>query len=272
MYTIGEFASIGRVSVRMLRHYDQIGLLVPERVDPVTGYRSYGAGQVVRLARALALKDLGLRLDEVTRIMRGDVDDDALHGLLTARRADLASRLDLDRARLGRLDARIRVIEGGESMSVITVETKALTPVRVASATAVAAGPGPENIGPVIGPLFARLGDDLDDAGVERTGAALSYYDFAPDGLRVTAAFEVGAQVESGSGFVVEEVPGVELAATTVHYGSMATVGEAWSALHQWIGENGYQLDGAARELSIVAVPEPQENWVTELQQPVTRG
>lgn len=34
MFSIGEFASIGRVSVRMLRHYDEIGLLPPARVDP----------------------------------------------------------------------------------------------------------------------------------------------------------------------------------------------------------------------------------------------
>ncbi len=37
MFSIGEFASIGRVSVRMLRHYDEIGLLPPARVDPFSG-------------------------------------------------------------------------------------------------------------------------------------------------------------------------------------------------------------------------------------------
>ncbi len=49
MLNIGDFASHGRVSVRMLRHYDAIGLLRPARVDPVTGYRSYEAGQLARL-------------------------------------------------------------------------------------------------------------------------------------------------------------------------------------------------------------------------------
>ena len=41
MLSIGAFARIGRVSPRMLRHYDEIGLLQPERVDEATGYRSY---------------------------------------------------------------------------------------------------------------------------------------------------------------------------------------------------------------------------------------
>lgn len=54
MFNIGEFARLGRVSVRMLRHYDALGLLRPARVDPVTGYRYYEARQLSRLNRLLA--------------------------------------------------------------------------------------------------------------------------------------------------------------------------------------------------------------------------
>ena len=49
MFSIGEFAALGRVSVRMLRHYDAIGLLTPARTDPATGYRYYVADQLRRL-------------------------------------------------------------------------------------------------------------------------------------------------------------------------------------------------------------------------------
>lgn len=56
MFGIGEFASAGRVSVRMLRHYDALGLLRPAHVDAVTGYRLYGARQLSRLNRIVALK------------------------------------------------------------------------------------------------------------------------------------------------------------------------------------------------------------------------
>ena len=60
MFGIGDFARHGRVSVRMLRHYDAIGLLRPAHVDPGTGYRYYRAGQLADLNRIVALKDLGL--------------------------------------------------------------------------------------------------------------------------------------------------------------------------------------------------------------------
>ena len=46
MFSIGEFARLGAVSIRTLRHYDEIGLLPPAEVDPVTGYRSYSAKQL----------------------------------------------------------------------------------------------------------------------------------------------------------------------------------------------------------------------------------
>src|SRR6516165_354274 len=51
MFTIGDFARHGQVSVRMLRHYDTTELLRPARVDPASGYRFYEAAQLARLNR-----------------------------------------------------------------------------------------------------------------------------------------------------------------------------------------------------------------------------
>lgn len=65
MFSIGDFARHGRVSVRMLRHYDGIGLLRPALVDPSTGYRYYDAAQLPQLNRIVALKELGFGLQQV---------------------------------------------------------------------------------------------------------------------------------------------------------------------------------------------------------------
>jgi MerR family regulatory protein len=56
MFSIGDFARLGNVSVRTLRYYEQLGLLMPAAVDPETGYRSYSAYQLSRLHRIVALK------------------------------------------------------------------------------------------------------------------------------------------------------------------------------------------------------------------------
>lgn len=275
MFSIGEFASIGRVSIRMLRHYDEIGLLAPAQVDPFTGYRFYDGAQFEILARILALKDLGLKLDEVTRIVEGAVDDDTLHAMLTERWALFAAQLDLDKARLDRLDAKIRHIEGEPLMSTLSTELKPLPALVVAQASAKIPGFGPENVSPVIGPLFETLHQDLVAAGVQPGKQAVAMYEADVDndtGARAYAAFPVSKEAASASGFTVTEIPGVDLAATTVHRGSMSTIGESWEALHEWISANGYQLSGPCREVYLESQPEPQENWVTELQQPVLRA
>jgi DNA-binding transcriptional MerR regulator len=275
MYTIGEFASIGRVSVRMLRHYDEIGLLAPARVDPSSGYRSYEGGQFAVLARILAFKDLGFTLGEVTRIVRGDVDDDALREMLLTRREALSRQLDLDAARLGRVEAHLRTTQGESLMPTITAEVKPLPARRVAQASAVAPGFGSVNISPVIGPLFDRLYSDLVAHGVRPGSGAVASYEAIESGtgtdVRVVAGFPVADGVQDGESFTVVELPGAELAATTVHHGSMATIDDSWQALMSWISENGYEMAGVCREVYLVSQPEPQEHWVTELQQPVSR-
>jgi DNA-binding transcriptional MerR regulator len=68
--------------VRMLRHYDAIGLLRPAHVDPTTGYRSYDAGQLSRLDRIVALKGPGFTLQQVRSVMDDEVGVEELRGML----------------------------------------------------------------------------------------------------------------------------------------------------------------------------------------------
>lgn len=56
MLKIGEFSKLSRVSVRMLRHYDEVGLLAPSEVDPMTGYRYYSERQLITAGRIAALR------------------------------------------------------------------------------------------------------------------------------------------------------------------------------------------------------------------------
>jgi len=85
MYRIGVFAIISRVSVKMLRHYDKIGLFCPAVVDPFTGYRYYTLDQLPRLNRLMALKDMGFSLSQVAELLDKPLPTDELLTLLSAR-------------------------------------------------------------------------------------------------------------------------------------------------------------------------------------------
>src|ERR1700760_4484944 len=82
MYGIATVARLAQVSVRTLRHYDDLGLLKPAYVDPLTGYRHYRPEQVVRLHRILVLRDLGVSLSEVGQLIDDDLTVEQLRGIL----------------------------------------------------------------------------------------------------------------------------------------------------------------------------------------------
>src|ERR671916_1322824 len=146
MLGIGDFARHGRVSVRMLRHYDAIGLLRPAHVDEVTGYRSYEAEQLSRLNRIVALKGLGFTLQQVRSILDDEVSVEELRGMLRLRQTELQSQIAADTARLTQVEARLQIIEKEGAMPADEVQIKRIPGVWVAELTATAASFEPGSI------------------------------------------------------------------------------------------------------------------------------
>src|ERR1700730_14232249 len=103
MFSIGEVARHGRVSVRMLRHYAAMLPLPRATVDAATGYRFYQAGQLAELNRIIALKDLGFTLGQVQAILAEQVSAAELRGMLRLRRAEIFDRIEAETARLARV-------------------------------------------------------------------------------------------------------------------------------------------------------------------------
>jgi len=270
MFSIGDFASYGRVSVRMLRHYDAIGLLRPAHVDQATGYRSYAAQQLSRLNRIVALKDLGFSLQQVQSILDDKVSVEELRGMLRLRQAELQSQIATDSAKLAQVEVRLQIIEGEGAMPAEDVLIKRIPGVRVAELTGVAASFAPESISPVIQPLYDELCVRLDRAGLTPAGPAIAYYEDSPngDGVLVHASLPVNADPRDGHGFAIVDLPEIEQAATIVHRGSMDNVMPTIQTLARWIDAHGYRSAGYTRELYIEC-GEDRDTWVTELQEPI---
>ncbi|MFI9722146.1 MerR family transcriptional regulator [Streptomyces sp. NPDC052396] len=271
MFTIGDFARHGRVSVRMLRHYDAIGLLRPAHVDPASAYRFYQADQLARLNRIIALKDLGFTLQQVRVILDEKVGAEELRGMLRLRRAELEAAMTAAAARLAQVEARLRTIESEGRMSTDDVVVKHIPAVRVAELSGPAAGYRPEDIGPVITPMFQELCRRLDEAGVTPTGPAIAYYEDSPEGgetIVVHAAMPVATGAVTGPSVTVVDLPAIDRAATIVHRGPMDQVLTTAQSLARWIATSGHHSTGYARELYLEC-PDDPAGWVTELQEPI---
>lgn len=96
MFKIGEFSKLMQVSVRMLRHYDEAGLLKPAKTDPVTGYRYYSAEQIPRMRRILFLRDTGFGVAEMKPVLDGWNDDAVARLLEEKKRAVTAEIANLE--------------------------------------------------------------------------------------------------------------------------------------------------------------------------------
>jgi len=79
------------VSVKALRYYDELGLLKPARVDEFTGYRYYAASQLTRLNRVLALKDMGLSLEQIALLLDKEPTPDQIRGCFDSSRSNCSS-------------------------------------------------------------------------------------------------------------------------------------------------------------------------------------
>jgi DNA-binding transcriptional MerR regulator len=125
MFRIGDFSRIARVSARLLRFYDELGLFVPAHADEQTGYRYYAITQLAELNRILVLKELGFNLDQVREILRSNVNPAELRNLLLLRRNDVEQTLAVESRRLQQIETRIAQLETDGTLSADDVIVRA---------------------------------------------------------------------------------------------------------------------------------------------------
>ena len=124
MLKIGEFSKLSRVSVRMLRHYDEIGLLKPAEIDRFTDYRYYREDQLPIAGRIAALRDMGFSLADIVRILEVYDDREKMEQFFSARQKDLEALSQDTAYKLTLLDAARKRLRKEENMSYnVTLKT-----------------------------------------------------------------------------------------------------------------------------------------------------
>lgn len=274
MFRIGEFAQIAQVSGRQLRFYDQLGLLRPAHTDPQTGYRYYSIRQLPRLNAILALKELGLTLEQIGPLLKNDVPPAELRGMLTMKRAQLEQSLREEETRLRYIESRIAEIDrhGGIGDYDIVVKPVASMPflslrgsfedmdeaVRMIRAVA---EDGARQIRPALRDrliVVARNDRDEDRLDLEI-------------GFSLTRPSNAGVRIAGGHMLQAGELPAVETMATIVRPGTNSASHGSFGALGLWIEANHYEVVGPCREVFLEPITEPPgfEGALVEIQFPV---
>jgi DNA-binding transcriptional MerR regulator len=260
VFRIAAFARLGGLSPKVLRDYDATGVFRPAWVDRATGYRTYTPAQLPELRRIVALRDLGVGLDDIRALVDERAD---LRTVLERRQAALeAARAELDRrlASLGisiataAIDVVVRNVPG-ELVATLDVATTAGD----------------------VGRAFYELEARIRDAGVRAArppGGLVSEDGHGPE-------VEIYVPVRHpAAGLETRRLPSIR-AATALHRGSYGTIDRTRRELDTWIDATGLSADSPSRIVylqfgaeSELRVPAPflvdrSADLLTELQVPI---
>lgn len=253
MLNIGDFARAGGVSVRMLRHYDQLGLLIPAEVDPWTGRRRYALSQLTQLHQLVSLKGLGFTLAQVSDLLADGLETEDLRRMLQLRRTELMAQDDDLRHRLAQLDARLRLIRSESEMTTTNeIVIKRTEPLRIAAVEGTDADDVEE--------VFIRAGELMDAAGLSRL-TPVGWFLPEAESRRFYAGFT--STENAVKGMEIIELPTAEVA-TAIHHGAMPP-SAAYRALTRWADASDRQ-SGAHRWIFLEAAGLDQSGWVVEVQ------
>lgn len=227
MLTISQIAHLTGTSPRMLRHWEAEGLLTPNAVDPVTGYRRYRPTQVGRVHAIAALRSLGFGLTEIGGLLAPGLTTPGLLDALRLHEHRLSEQIATDRASLHQVRDRLRSIEEGLLMTSTTLQLQPLPALRLAGLSAQVSDETE------IGHAVRRLDSVLRARVGERPGSAVvRIYDAAPDGgpIEVAIGIEiVGDDVPDG--LSVSELPGEPRGASISYDHALESEADAWLTL-----------------------------------------
>jgi len=247
MFKIGEFSRLSRVSVRMLRHYDQLGLLTPSQTDRFTNYRYYSADQLPRLNRILAMRDLGFSLEQIGNMLDEDLSPEQLLGMLKLKRAEIDLQVQMEQARMDRLEARIRQLGNPSMAGSYDVILREVEPVLMAMLREVAVDDDH------IHGMFDQLENyvaQYDQARADKPPLAI-YYDgeYREKDIDAEVAVPLNYSIPESDAVRVREMPRQSNVACVVHAGSYSSLYQAYNALLGWMETNHYQMTGPIIEV-----------------------
>jgi len=270
MLKIGEFSRLSQISIRALHIYDDQGLLRPEHVDKFTGYRYYTLEQLPHGHRIMALKEMGLSLEQIGIMLNQDMSMDELRGMFRLKQAETEQRLHEEQKRLAMIEFHIHMIELEDEMPELNIVVK-----EIPAFTALYLRFRPvEHKIPTIGEEINKLIaiGDIKHAGLHM--GAVYGEEINPDNYEFAFVIPVtdeqtdDVEVSTGEVLTLTTIPATLAATIVVNGHGEKELFEKQVLLERWAVENGYSLYHEHRAIHHKGAMHhvPQSEWVTELQ------
>ncbi|WP_168207482.1 MerR family transcriptional regulator [Microlunatus elymi] len=285
LLSIGDFSRMTFLSVKTLRHYHDLGLLVPARIDPSSGYRRYSTDQLPQAQVILRLRGFGMPLDEIKEVL-GAPD-------LAERNRTIISHLERMERQLEQTRATVASLR-----HILSVHTTAADNTRSAAiqhrhleptwAMACSTESSMAELAPWLGDARRRLQEAITTAGLRRTGpdGTLFFTEFFTQaGFREYADIDRAEIVVyvpvaeppdrrrlTDAGLAADlrpyELPAVDVA-VTVNAGAGDEIDRTYAQLGSYVIGREIGVAGPIREHHLDPVGTPPDRLRTEVAWPI---
>lgn len=271
MLRIGDFSKLSRISIRMLRHYDEIGLLVPKTIDSLTNYRYYSEDQLPVAGRINALKDMGFNLVTIIEILKTYDNPESLSEFLLIKKSEILSQADEINKRLLLLETTIMRLRKDDTAMNYNVVLKTLPERYVASVRKVIPAYDKESI------LWNILMEETATMNLQSGDNCYSLAIFHDEGYKehdvdVEIQVALKGQYQNTENVILKTVPAINIASAT-YKGSYEQITEVNHAVATWVKDNDYEFDGAMLCIYHVSPAQTQnpDELVTEVCYPIKK-
>ncbi|MFD1179614.1 MerR family transcriptional regulator [Paenibacillus puldeungensis] len=271
MLKIGEFSKLSRISIRMLRHYDEIGLLAPENIDDFSGYRYYSEAQLPIAGRIAALKEMGFSLAIIREILTHYGDPEKLKIYLQLKQTEIKEQADALNQRLLLLETTLARLGKDDTVMNYNVTLKEMPQRAVASVRKVIPSYNQEGMLWQIlmsetAPLHLVKDDPCYTLAIFHDG------EHKESDVDVEVQLSVKGEYKDTENVKFKTVAPIQMASAT-YKGSYDIVNEVNEAVANWVRDNGYEFDGLSFCIYHVSPYETQnpEELVTEVCYPVRK-
>jgi DNA-binding transcriptional MerR regulator len=262
--SIGDFARMTHLSVKTLRHYHDVGLLVPAEIDAATGYRYYARAQVAVAQVIRRFRDIDMPLDEVRALLAAPTPD-ARNSIIRAHVGRLRSKLDETQASLGALHTIL-----DPPTSSLEIEHRRVEETWALAIAETVSLPGFSTWWLA---AFTEIRAALGSLGVKATGPEGGLFEtelFSEERGEVVLFVPVRGRVGGVGRTTSRVIPATELAIVR-HHGNHSDIDRAYGALGTHVAEHEIGVEGPIREHYLCSrlATTDESRWLTEIGWPI---
>ncbi len=269
MLRIGEFSALSQISIYMLRHYDEIGLLTPEHIDKYTGYRYYSETQLPTANKIRALKSMGLSLPLIKEILTKYAKDYELKAYLETQAVQQREKIEQMQKQLTLIESTVRSLNRPSPIPSYSVALKEFPKHNVISYRQVITTPDQEGI------LWAKLAEETKNLKLHYTNPQWNIAIFH-DGQYIEENLDVEVQKSvvgtyRRTGLATFKTVDAFIAATLTFKGPYMNLPAANETIARWIVDNHYKISGPRFNIYHIS-PETEDSFgemITEVCFPI---